>query len=301
MRTYAVLFICSFLATTAQAGERPLSLDPDDLQVAELERLDQAILLYASPDASDRLAAVQQFAHQAGGRAELERHLERLLLKATADSDSEVAWLATQTLKRRRRPLEAEPPSDRELSQGTQQQRVRWAREALSRPASVPGSKSDRLAAAHVLIYQLLKGSNDDVGAAWLLADVRHGPNREIAHLVETALSRYEGRGVDPRFALALVPSQEGPNERSARDLRAEAIYATLEDPNPTVRLTGLHWVLDVALDEGTDSDPRIRQAFDTHREDPDLQVGSFVQFAIAGLDGNEDSLRQVLVGQVAR
>lgn len=295
----AFKFFLLFLLFTghALAAQNPRHAQAREAAAADRARLDRATLVLTDSDhTSDRLAALHEIVNLAGRHATVPAELERLLLRATGDPDPEIAGLATRVLDNRDHPAEPEAGSDEEIRERAEARRLRWAAEVLSRPEPPDRSDTDRLAAVHTLVHLASSRRHWSGDLEWLVAHARRDTDFEIAYLAEKVLARHEGRPIDPRFVRPDTRSQETRAARSELERRTDARYAATDDPNPNVRLSSLHWVLDIALSEGGDSDPRILETLIAHRTDPEPFVANFVRFALESLTGDRNALREVYV-----
>lgn len=253
-----------------------------------------AALMLTDSEQSNRLAAVHQIIDLTGPRSPFATELERLLLQATADPDAEISALATRALGVFENPAEPELGSDQEVRARADARRLAWVEEVFSRPYGTDQDAVDRLAAMQTLVH-LASGNRlwiPDLRGPdlrWLVERARQDTNLEIARLGEKVLARHEGRPIEPDFIRPAVRSQERRATPLESDLRANANYISTGDPNPDIRLASLHWVMDIALSEGVESDPRILNSLLANLADPDPRIRHFVRLSLATLSGDEN------------
>lgn len=296
MRIITFVVLTTLIATQTVTAENPEPEEELVIESVERARLERAVGLLRDAEASNRYAAVQQIVHQARRGSSTSKQWSGLLVGMTGDPDSEVAALAARALERRNQT--ADPNSDDEALQAARPDRLQWATEVLSAHGSNRAPAADRLAAMHVLAHLASKRGNWSTEFEWLVRETWNDPDSEIASLAERVLARHEEREMHPFFTRPATASQE-PSELSVEyESRADAMFAAAGAPDPETRLSSLHWIVDIALAEGTDSDPRILDTLNRLGADPDPSVASFVRFALGGLAGDRDSAGEVHVGR---
>ncbi len=304
MRVTTIVILSFLIAVPLHATQGLRHEEELETETGEPAWLEQATLLLDDAEASNRHAALQMVVHQALRGATMPSDVERLVVRATADSDPEVAALAARALDRREHPPEPELGTDGEIRVRADTSRLEWATEVLSRsePADPAGprgrSATDRLAAAHILVHLASERGEWSADLEWLVRRARQDSSLEIAHLAEKVLARYEARPMDPTLLQPASRSQEPPGARLNHTSRAGAMYAGVGAPDAGARLSSLQWVVDIALTEGADSDPRILNALVVGLADPDPRIASFARFALDALTGDENALGEVHVDQ---
>ena len=106
-------------------------------------RLEAAAAMLTSAERTDRRAAAHALADLAGRHGELPPDLERLLWRATGDTDATTAALAAAVLERCRHPREAEPGTDAEIRARADARRLVWSVDVFAR-SEQPGDRCMR-------------------------------------------------------------------------------------------------------------------------------------------------------------
>lgn len=298
MNTHKVFILLLFAAAQILAAQSPDLAQRQEAESAALARLERATLMLGDSEVSNRLAAVHQLINLAGPRSISPDEVERLLLRATADPDPEIALLATRAVDSLDQTAEPAVGSDDDVGAHADARRLAWLVEAFARPEAAVQNEPSRMAAMQTLIHLASGDRRWNRDLEWLVERARQDTDIEVAYLAERLLARHEGRAPDPRFATRTAPSQQGHGQPSEGDQRADARYAATDHPNPDTRLASLHWVTDIALSEGVESDPRILSALIAHFEDPDPRIAHFVRLALVDLGGSETLLTRIDSGR---
>lgn len=257
----------------------------DEMELAARERLAIARELLASPDASDRRGGVHEVAHQWRRASVTERgrdELGALLRGVVRDPDPGVAAAASRALERdastdtRTPSPHARTPADEKLA---------WSATALLEAPMTSARSADgrRLAAALHLVHVASRAASWSAELEAVLEYARRDPDPQIADLVARAL---ELRGGLP-LAVRRPSPRSGPaadGEASGQDVaasRLDSFFEATGDPDPEVRLTALHRVLDLIQSEGIGSDARIRGALVALARDSDFRIRDLATKAI--------------------
>jgi hypothetical protein len=289
-----LLFSHGLLAEQSPATPSPQQLAEQDARERDRARLAQASVLLLAVEASDRLAGLNEIVHRAAGAPTIPVELEGLLLQAARDPDPSVAELASRTLDLSNPSAQLEAQSDEAARELSDERRLRWAADELARLESGRPS-NHRLVAVQTLAHLASRGRSWSPELEQLLTLAKRAENPEIAELAEKALASHRAHhdsSIAKHRKERLAPARI--------DRRSDAMFSATDDPNPEVRWSSLHWVVEIAHSEGADSDPRILAVLTAHWSDPDPRIASFVRFALRGLAGDRNALREVYVQEGA-
>lgn len=124
------------------------------------------------------------------------------------------------------------------------------------------------------------------------LEEMRWERDVDIAVVAETALARHEGREPDLGLLAGLgytpPPPTPAPIERERLDMLAH--------PDAGVRLSGIEWVMELAVTHDLWVKKGVALALEQLLDDPDPRVAHRAEFALRALAGDPHALEMVYV-----
>ncbi len=300
--TRVMIFAVSVALLSPPAKAAPWSVELSAQEEAvlvsaeELRKAERALL--EGQSGSDRLHALLTVLRHASGYSALPGELERLLVRATADPNREVAELAERALFLRSNPPEPEAGTEEEIRARRAARELLEIEEALTGWQGSPESRFDARAAIRRLAHHATKHYVWSPEIEWMVERARRHEDPEVVRIAELILAKREGREIEPAFARFADP-------KTAASQRAEeeSIFALAQGKDAATRLEALHRLMDRVLGNDTDSRlrARVRDQMLASRADPDSRVSAFAAFMVAGLDGDLPALRQVYVGRAVQ
>lgn len=280
---FSALFVALVISSSATATVLPKRITEERYR-ARLEQVEEDL---RDESGSKRYGALQTLLHLAYRYREWPAYVERLVTRATADPDDDVAAKAEKALFHYARTDDSHAPFEPE--------RVRRERHDRQELDSVRAILADPVAphfgAAQRLVNLASKQHELSIEIRRLLDETRSDPSFDVANLVESFLAARDGRPMDPDLVRpgAAPPRSPSPADYGVADPR-EALRRT----DARFRLDTLRSLKEYVLGTGRRDDPRVLHAFVRSLQDADPCVRSYARFTLQGLSGDAAALRQV-------